>query len=168
MGSGERADPTKAYSEACNCIRHYSTASFGVRVGSIVQGLTILYAWVSVLAPASPHVACGTNPQLAIVLFGLPIAGLILTVLLYRFHNGYFTASEFFYKAAAKMEEALFDAEYRPIAGYDKEHDWSYRRAWKRQTVVNAPFMLVGTLFVAALIVDGFLMSIHAPLCVSK
>ena len=74
-----KTDHTKAYSEACNALRHYSNASLAVRSASIVQGLAILFPWAYALSQKEPK---------AFYAFALPIGGLIFTVLLYRFHLG--------------------------------------------------------------------------------
>lgn len=135
-------DPLKAYSEACNTLRHYSNASLTVRLASIVQGIAILGAWGLALAQGK-----------ASLMLGLPIAGLIFTILLYRFHMGYFHATEFFYDFAAKMEEHLFEEErYRPIAEYNRKHEVDYGNIWGKVFTLNAPFTLIGSLFVLALV----------------
>ncbi len=136
-------DQSDAYSEACNALRHYSNASFGVRSASVVQGLSILLAWVVVQTQPNP------KPLLA---FGLPIAGLVFTLLLYRFHKGYFRATEFFYRYAAQIEQKLFDEDCRPITAYDARHGELYKSAWSRMMTLNAPFTLVAALFLFALI----------------
>ena len=79
------ADHLKAYSEACNTLRHYSNASLTVRLASIVQGIAILGAWVVAL-----------TQKISPLMIGFPIGGLIFTALLYRFHLGYFRAATFF------------------------------------------------------------------------
>jgi hypothetical protein len=144
-------DQSKAYSEACNTLRHYSNASFGVRSASVVQGLSILVAWVVTLTKPTP------KPLLA---FGLPTAGLLFTLLLYRFHMGYFRASEFFYQYAAQIEQKLFDEDCRPITAYDARHGELYKSAWSRMTTLNAPFTLVAVLFFSALILDVLMFKI--------
>jgi hypothetical protein len=96
-------DQTKAYAEACNTIRHYSTASLTVRLASVVQGITILGAWAIAFTQKMPPL---------MIIF--PIAGLLFTVLLYRFHLGYFRATGALYNLAAKMEE-IFEEDFRPF-----------------------------------------------------
>ena len=132
----------KAYAEACNTLRHYSNASLTVRLGSVVQGIAILGAW-----------ALTFTQRMSALMIVFPIAGLLFTALLYRFHLGYFRATSFFYEIAARMEEKFFDEDCRPIASYNKEHEEMYGNIWGRVFTLNAPFALIGTLFVVALLV---------------
>jgi hypothetical protein len=88
------------------------------------------------------------NPLLMVA---LPIAGLLFTSLLYRFHLGYFRATAFFYEVAARMEEKFFSEDCRPIAAYHKRHEEIYGNIWGRIFTLNAPFALIATLFVFAL-----------------
>jgi hypothetical protein len=145
-------DQTKAYSEACNTLRHYSNASLAVRSASIVQGLAILFPWAYALTQSQPK---------AFYALALPIAGLIFTALLYRFHLGYFRATSFFYDIAGQMERKLFDEDCRPIATYNLRHDEIYKSWWSRFTTLNAPFTLIGLFFVAALITDVAIFVFH-------
>jgi hypothetical protein len=146
------SDQTKAYSEACNALRHYSNASLAVRSASIVQGLAIMFPWAYALTQPQPK---------AFYAFALPIAGLIFTALLYRFHLGYFRSTSFFYDAAGQMERKLFDEDCRPIAAYNLRHDEIYKSAWSRFTILNAPFTLIGLFFVAGLIADVIIFLFH-------
>ncbi len=132
----------KAYSETCNTLRHYSNASLTVRVLSVVQGIAILAAWAYAL-----------TQKLSPFTVVFPVAGLLFTVLLYRFHIGYFRATAFFYDKASQMEEKLFDSDYRPIAAYNEKHREIYGNIWGKLFTLNAPFALIGTLFVLALII---------------
>jgi hypothetical protein len=141
-------DQTKAYSEACNTLRHYSNASLAVRAGSVVQGLAMLLGWVTTLMQPLPR---------RLLVFGLPLAGLVFTALLYRFHLGYFRAAEFFYEAAAKMEKKFFDEDCRPMAAYDAKHQQLYRSVWARFFTLHAPFTLIAIFFAFALLVDVLL-----------
>jgi hypothetical protein len=134
-------DQLKAYSEACNALRHYSNASLTVRLASVVQGIAILGAW-----------AFAITQKISPLMIGFPAAGLLFTFLLYRFHLGYFRATVFFYDAAAKMEEKYFDEDCRPIAAYNRKHEEMYGNIWGRAFTLNAPFALIGTLFVLALL----------------
>ena len=145
-------DNTKAYSEACNTLRHCSNASLAVRSASIVQGLAIMFPWAYALTQPQPK---------ALYAFALPVAGLIFTTLLYRFHLGYFRTTAFFYDAAGQMERKLFDEDCRPIATYNLRHDEIYKGAWSRFTTLNAPFTLIGVFFVAALITDVAIFVFH-------
>lgn len=142
MKIANEIDQLKAYAEACNTLRHYSNASLTVRLASVVQGIAILGAWVVAFTQE--------KPELMIV---FPIAGLLFTALLYRFHLGYFVATKFFYKTAAQMEEKFFEEDCRPIASYNKEHEKIYGNIWNRVFTFNAPFTLIGTLFGVALLV---------------
>jgi hypothetical protein len=132
----------KAYSEACNTLRHYSNASLTVRVLSVVQGIAILAAWAYAL-----------TQKISPLMIVFPIAGLLFTVLLYRFHIGYFRATVFFYNKAAKIEEKLFDPEFRPIEAYNEKHAKLYESIWGKLFTLNAPFALIGTLFILALVI---------------
>jgi hypothetical protein len=140
-------DQLKAYSEACNTLRHYSSASLTVRLASVVQGIGILVAWAVALTQRS-----------SLLMIALPIAGLLFTGLLYRFHLGYFRATGFFYDAAAKMEEKFFSEDCRPIAAYHKRHAEIYGNIWGRIFTLNAPFALIGTLFVFALFTASWIL----------
>jgi hypothetical protein len=131
----------KAYSEACNILRHYSNASLTVRVLSVAQGITILGAWTVAL-----------TQKIFPLMIIFPIAGLLFTLLLYRFHIGYFSATAFFYDKAAQMEEELFGSEFRPIDAYNKKHDELYGNLWGRLFTLNAPFALIAILFAIALV----------------
>ena len=82
-----------------------------------------------------------------------PVAGLLFTGLLYRFHLGYFRATGFFYNIAAKIEEKFFEEDCRPIAMYNVEHEKVYGNIWGKTFTLNAPFALIGTLFVMALLI---------------
>ena len=145
-------DHSKAYSEACSALRHYSNASLAVRSASVVQGLAILFPWAYALTQPQP------KPFYAVA---LPLAGLVFTLLLYRFHLGYFRAAAFFYDAAAHIERKLFDEGCRPIAAYNLHHEELYKSAWSRFTILNAPFTLISVFFGAALITDVFMFVFH-------
>lgn len=137
-------DRTKAYSEACGILRHYSNVSFLVRAASFVQGLAIMLPWTQAIATGGSHFTAV-----------FPLAGILFTVLLYRFHSGYFRATCFFYEAAAKMEEQMFPEGFRPIADYDRRHDEElYKSWWNQLTVLHAPFVFIGMLFTIALIIE--------------
>jgi hypothetical protein len=140
------ADNTKAYAEACNTLRHYSNASLAVRSASVVQGLAILLPWAYGFTQGQPQ---------EFYAFALPGAGVIFTGLLFLFHLSYFRATEFFYDAAAKMEQKLFHEDFRPIATYDAYHKRRYRNTWFRLITLDAPFTLIGVFFVSALILDS-------------
>ena len=129
----------KAYSEACNTLRHYSNASLTVRVLSVVQGIAILAAWAYAL-----------TQKISPLMIVFPIAGILFTILLYRFHVGYFRATGFFYDEAAQLEEKLFDSGFRPIAAYHKKHDDLYGNIRGKVFTLNAPFALIGILFALA------------------
>ena len=149
MEMANDVDELKAYSEACNTLRHYSNASLTVRLASVVQGIAILVAWAVALTQKNSS-----------LMIGLPIAGLLFTALLYRFHLGYFRATGFFYDMALKMEEKFFSEDCRPIGAYHKKHKEMYENTWGRIFTLNAPFTLIGTLFVVALITAAwFLMN---------
>jgi hypothetical protein len=138
-------DQTKAYSEACNALRHYSTASLGIRSASVVQGLLILLAWVNAQTQATPK---------PLILFALPIVGFVFAGLLFRFHMAYFRAAEFFYGEAAKMEQRFFDEDCRPISAYDKFHKEKYASFCSKFFTLNAPFTLICTLCTIAFLAD--------------
>lgn len=145
----EQSHEMKAYEETCNMLRHYSNASLTVRLGSAAQGITLLGAWGIALAQK--------NSQLIIL---LPITGLLITALLYRFHLGYFRAVEFFYGLGEKMEETLFNnPDFRPISRYQQRHKKLYRHLWARIFTLLAPFTLTGTLFVIALVYSVWMLS---------
>lgn len=133
-------DNLKAYSEACNTLRHYSGASLTVRLASVVQGVGILVAW-----------AYAMSQKISALMVLFPFAGLIFTALLYRFHLGYFRATGFFYDTITKMEARLFDDEFRPMTAFHNEHAELYRTFFSRFFTLNAPFALVSTLFVFAI-----------------
>jgi hypothetical protein len=136
---GNEAYELKAYSEACNTLRHYSNASLTVRLASIVQGIAILVAWAVALTRKIP-----------LLMFGLPIAGLLFTVLLFSFHLGYFRATQVFYEATAKMEEKFFSKDCRPIDAYNKTHKKLYGNIGTKFFILNAPFVLITILFIFA------------------
>jgi hypothetical protein len=140
-------DQLKAYSEACNALRHYSNASLTVRLASVVQGIAILGAW-----------AIALTQKMSPLMIVFPVAGLLFTALLYRFHFGYYHATEFFYEVAAKMEEKFFDVDCRPIAAYHKRHGEIYDNIWGKVFTLNAPFTLIGSLFVLALLITLWVM----------
>ena len=135
-------DQLKAYSEACNTLRHYSNASLTVRLASVVQGIAILGAW-----------AVAVTQKMSPLMIVFPIAGLLFTALLYRFHIGYFRATGFFYDVASRMEEKFFDEDCRPISAYHKMHAEIYNNIWRRVFTLNAPFTLIAILFVLALLI---------------
>lgn len=135
------SDQLKAYAEACNTLRHYSNASLTVRLASIVQGIAILGAWAIALVQGK-----------SLLIVGFPIGGLLFTFLLYRFHLGYFRATNSFYKIAADMESKFFEPGNRPIDSYNKEHEKLYSSKWGKTFTLNAPFTLIGTLFGMALL----------------
>jgi hypothetical protein len=132
-------DPLKAYAEACNAIRHYSNASLSVRLASVVQGIALLGGWA---------VAISQRARLVVAL--VPLVGILFTALLYRFHMGYFQATSFFYDAAAAMEEKFFEPGCRPFAEYNKRHEEVFGSFTGRFFTLNAPFTLVGSVFVFA------------------
>lgn len=142
-------DPLKAYTEACNAIRHYSNASLSVRLASIVQGIGLLAGW-----------AVAVSQKAQVVMAILPVVGLLFTIFLYRFHMGYFSATEFFYRVAARMEEKYFEEGCRPFAAYDKRHDELYKSFAGRFLTLNAPFTLVGAVFLLTAV--GSLISLLA------
>ena len=123
-------------------LRHYSSASLTVRLASVVQGIGILVAWAVALTQR--------NFLLAV---SLPVAGLLFTFFLHRFHLGYFQASKVFSKAAAKMEED-FSADFRPISAHSAWHDNNFQGIRGKLLGLNAPFALIGILFVCALVVS--------------
>jgi hypothetical protein len=130
-----------AYQETCNTIRHYSNASYNVRVFVVVQGFVLLGAWILNFEKAS------TNLPLYISLFGL-----IFTALLAFFHHGYFYATAFFYKLASKMEDKLFDNDFRPFKVYDITHTKKYKSFLSKIFILYAPFTLTFSLFLTTLI----------------
>ncbi|MCW5211782.1 hypothetical protein VU04_02600 [Desulfobulbus sp. TB] len=134
-------DNHKAYAEACNIIRHYSNASMTVRVMSVVQGIAILGGWVVAMNGGK-----GFHQQV------LPMFGIIFTFLLYRFHLGYFNATAYFYELASKMEQTLFDEEFRPIDSYHNYHEDKYKGLFGKLFTLNAPFTLIGFAYICALI----------------
>jgi hypothetical protein len=136
-------DPLKAYTEACNALRHYSNASLSVRLASLVQGIALLAGW-----------AVALSQKASLIVGLLPIVGLLFTYLLYQFHMGYFNATGFFYGMAAAMEKKFFDVECRPFAAYNEKHDELFGSFAGRFLSINAPFTLVGIVFVLVLIVS--------------
>jgi hypothetical protein len=134
-------DPMKAYAEACTTMRHYSNASLSVRLASVVQGIAMLAGWA---------VAISQKAHLVVAL--LPVVGLLFTALLYRFHMGYFRATTFYHDMAAAMEEKFFEDGCRPFAAYNKKHDELFGSFTGRFLTLNAPFTLVGTIFLLAAI----------------
>jgi len=143
---------TTAYAEACNTLRHYSNASLAVRSASIVQGLAILFSWGYALNQSHPK---------AFYAFGLPFAGLLFTGLLFCFHFGYFRATGFFYDQAAQMERKFFEEGCRPIGAYNLRQKEFYRSASSKLFIRNAPFTLIGLLFIAALVTDVLIFVCH-------
>ena len=142
----ETIDPLKAYTEACSTLRHYSNASFTVRVTSVTQGIILLTGWTSVIT--------GDNSKYA---FLIPFAGLLFTGLLYQFNRGYFETTEDFYKLVADMEKKLFDDEdYKPFKKYQEIHEQKYGNRWSKILITNAPFTLIGTLFFIAFLFSIF------------
>jgi hypothetical protein len=141
----------KAYSETCSTLRHYSNASLGVRGASVLQGLAILIPWTNAVTQVAPNI---------LYTFSLPIAGILFTILLYCFHMGYFRATEFFYDEAARMERKLFDEGFRPIDAYNIHHEKLYSGLAGKLFTLNAPFVLIGTFFVAALVIDVFVIAL--------
>jgi hypothetical protein len=135
-------DNIKAYQETCNTIRHYSNSSYNVRVFVIVQGFVLLGAWILNFQKAS------INLLLAISIFGL-----VFTALLYAFHHGYFYATDFFYKTASKMENKLFDEDFKPFKAYEIVHDKKYKSSLSKIFILYAPFTLTFSLFLATLII---------------
>jgi hypothetical protein len=135
-------DQLTAYSEACNTLRHYSNASLTVRLASVAQGIAILGAW-----------AIALTQKMSSLMISFPIAGLLFTALLYRFHIGYFRATGFFYDVASRMEEKFFAEDCRPIGAYHKRHAEIYDNIWERVFTLNAPFTLIAILFVLALLI---------------
>lgn len=133
----------RVYSEACITLRHYSNSSLTVRAASIVQGIALLIAWVSV---EFNHKSGYT--------IAIPIAGFLFTWLLYRFHKGYFEATEIFYESAANIEKKLFDEDCRPHAKYLSIHKEKYSDKSKIFFTINAPFTLVGSLFFCAFLIS--------------
>ena len=152
----EVLDNAKAYSETCNILRHYSNASFIVRSGSIANGLVMLTLWVN---------AMNQPPINKAHALGLPIAGIFFTILLYRFHMGYFRATQFFYEEAVKMEKKLFDETFRPLTAYHIQHATWYRSFSARLFTLNAPFVLMGAFFAIALLlgIGGIVFNGQAP-----
>mgnify|MGYP003575409401 CR=1 FL=1 len=134
-------DPHKAYAEACSLLRHYSLASFSVRTASVVQGLVLLGFFITALKDDHSALA-----------LAIGLVGLLFTGLLYRFHMGYFGATGYFYELAAKMEAELFEPDFRPVSSYNEKHASIYSSLASRWFTLNAPFTLVGGLFVAALV----------------
>ena len=102
-------DSLKAYTEACNTLRHYSNASLSVKITSVVQGIALLIAWVYVLTRGDPKYAVT-----------VPIIGFLFTGLLYLFNKAYFQATENFYIYVAQMEEKFFDKDCRPFTNHLK------------------------------------------------
>jgi len=139
------SDNLKAYSETCGNLRHYSNASFAVRAASVLQGFAILIPWANAVtqkAPNTPYV------------LSLPIAGIFFTFLLYRFHRSYYRAAGFFYEQAARMERKLFDEGFWPMDAYTIHHEKLYSRLVSRLFTLDAPFVLIGTFFVAAFVIS--------------
>ena len=131
-----------AYQETCSIIRHYSNASFTVRLMAVVQGFTVLGAWAIILEK---------NVNF-LLLIALPIIGLIFTLLFYKFHMGYFRATKYFYKYASNIEKELFDDGFRPIGDYDIYHDKIYNTFFNKLLTLNATFTFIGLAFAIALI----------------
>ncbi len=137
-------DPLKAYTEACNTFRHYSNASLQVRLASVAQGIVLLGAWALAVLHKSQHIE-----------IFVPISGLFFTGLLYRFHMGYYRATESFFKAAAKMESKFFDEDCRPVTGYNQEYEMRFGSRKEKILTLNAPFTFVGAMFLLALIISA-------------
>lgn len=135
-----------AYAEVCDTIRHYSNASLAVRLTSVAQGFALLAAWVFAL-----------SESLGWPVLVFPLIGVGFTILLYRFHMGYFKAAEFFYTMAAEIENELFEVGPRPFEGYIAKHDELFGNWSGNALTLNAPFTLVGLTFVIAGIVSALL-----------
>lgn len=127
----------KAYAEACNTIRHYSTCSFNVRALTIVQGVALLSVGIVEYKELSFS-----------LLLCLSLLGCFFTILLFNFHKGYFKAIGFFYDKASKMEEILFDKDFRPIQLYNNEHKKKYKTTYSQFSILYAPFVFTGTPFI--------------------
>jgi hypothetical protein len=130
----------KAYSEACNTIRHYSNASLSIRLLTIVQGVVILVAWI-----------VNFHQSDSIVFGALPIFGLLFTFLLFLFYNSYYRTTSFFYNLTSKMEDTLFDEDFRPFKMYNRYHHDKYKTIWSKIIYLWSPFLLIGLLFFIAL-----------------
>jgi len=72
---------------------------------------------------------------------------------LFAFHHGYFYATNFFYKLASKMEDKLFDEDFKPFSIYDVEHEKKYKSFLSQILILYAPFTLTSLLFLAALVI---------------
>ncbi len=131
-----------AYAETCNTIRHYSNASLTVRVMSVVQGMALLGVWAVNL----PKGEVATDVV-------VPLFGLLFTIFLFRFHIGYFKATEYFYKIATRMEKELFASDFRPFGEYDKCHTEWYATQFDRLTILHVPFTFIGLVCCCALLI---------------
>lgn len=133
----------QAYEQACENMRHYSNASLTVRIISVGQGIALLSAWAFNVAR--------TDVFLQIT---LPIFGIIFTVLLFRFHKGYFRTTLVFYDIASKIEETLFEKDCRPMSAYKRHHEETYKSLASQYLTLHAPFTLIGIFCMLALIIS--------------
>jgi hypothetical protein len=127
----------KLYTEGCNFLRHYSNASQNVRSWVLVQGLLLLSACGYIYA--GPH-----HPGYMTL---ISLFGLLLTVLLYLLHYGYYKAAETFAEQVIKIERQLVPEIDGTVAWYDKLREVRYRSFWIRAVTINATFTLVGVAF---------------------
>lgn len=137
----EEISSAQAYTEACSMLRHYSNASLTVRITSIVQGIALLVVWA--------YVFIRDQSQYAIT---VPIAGFLFTWLLYRFHQGYFRATQFFYETASQIEELFASKDCRPLSKYMVANRDMHSNLWSIFLTINVPFTLIGCLFLIAFI----------------
>ena len=133
----------KLYAEACATLRHYSQASFTVRITSVIQGIVLLGVWCLAVARDVDY-----------VVGMLPPVGMLFTFLLQRFHMGYFRATEFFYGIAGRLEADFADSEHRPFDGYSRQHSIWFDSFAGRYFTLNAPFTLVYIMFAAAFVLS--------------
>jgi hypothetical protein len=112
------------------------------------SGLGLLLPWGSALTQSSPN---------RLYAYALPAAGILFTILLVVFHMAYFEAARFFYNEAARMERSLFDEGFRPIHAYHVHHAKLYNNLARKVFVLYAPFVLIGTFFLGAFLIDIFI-----------
>jgi len=143
ISSSATRDNSKAYSEACNTLRHYSLLSFNVRNLTVIQGVILLGVWIGGYPTMGPK-----------ALVSISLLGCGFTYLLFRFYKGYYIATNFLYNAISKMEEKLFDEDFRPFLGYRNDHDIRYGIPFNRFSILYAPFLVIGIPFILTLAIS--------------
>lgn len=137
------------YTEGCNFIRHYSSASLNVRFGALVQGLALLSAWGYTLF-RTPH------PN-AMALMLISLFGLLFTTLLFFMHRGYLRAADEYTAIVIEIEKSDSNTVLGPVRGYEEKRREIYRSLFVRYVTIHATFSLIGAAFCICLIYSIYL-----------